>query len=118
MFLLNGATIYLARQPVDLRKSIDGLSLLVSQVLGQDPFSAHLFVFVNRRRDKLKALSWDQNGFVLYYKRLERGRFRWPVIPAEQTVLVIEYRQFQWLLSGLSIEQRQALPPVAARLVG
>ena len=118
MFLLNGVRIYLARAPVDLRKSIDGLSLLVSQVLGQDPFSAHLFVFTNRRRDKLKALHYDVNGFVLYYKRLERGRFRWPVIPAEQTALVIEYRQLQWLLSGLSIEQRQALPPVSARVVG
>jgi transposase len=118
MFLLNGVQIYLACQPVDLRKSIDGLSLLVSQGLGQDPFSAHLFVFVNRRRDKLKALSWDQNGFVLYYKRLERGCFRWPVIQAGQTSLVIEYRQLQWLLSGLSIEQRQALAPVHARVVG
>lgn len=117
MFLLNGVQIYLAREPVDLRKSIDGLSLLVSQVLGQDPFSAQLFVFVNRRRDKLKALSWDQNGFVLYYNRLERGHFRGPVIPAGQTALVIEYRQLQWLRSGLSIEQRQALPPVPARVV-
>ena len=118
MFLLNGVRIYLARQPVDLRKSIDGLSLLVSQVLGEDPFSAHLFVFTNRRRDKLKALSWDQNGFVLYYKRLERGRYRWPVISTHQTAVVIDYRQFQWLLSGLSIEQRQALPAVRARVVG
>jgi transposase len=118
MFLLNGVRIYLARQPVDLRKSIDGLSLLVSQVLGEDPFSAHLFVFINRRRDKLKALHYDVNGFAVYYKRLERGHFRWPVIPAGQTALVIDYRQFQWLLSGLSIEQRQALPPVSARVVG
>src|SRR5512143_41585 len=86
-------------------------------VLGEDPFSAHLFVFINRRRDKFKALSWDQNGFVLYYKRLERGHFRWPVIPTGQTALVIEYRQLQWLLSGLSIEQRLALPPVPARVV-
>ena len=117
MFLLNGVRIYLARQPVDLRKSIDGLSLLVSQVLGEDPFNAHLFVFVNRRRDKLKALSWDQNGFALYYKRLEHGHFRWPVIPVGQTTLVIDYRQFQWLLLGLSIEQRQALPAVPARVV-
>src|SRR5512142_1096455 len=118
MFLLNGVRIYLAREPVDLRKSIDGLSLLVSQVLGEDPFSAHLFVFVNRRRDKLKALHYDVNGFVLYYKRLERGRFRWPVIPAGQATLVIDYRQFQGLLSGLSIEQRLARPPVRARVVG
>ena len=79
MFLLNGVRIYLARQPVDLRKSIDGLSLLVSQVLGEDPFSAQLFVFTNRRRDKLKALHYDANGFALYYKHLERGRFCWPV---------------------------------------
>src|SRR5512144_2071225 len=118
MFLLNGVRIYLAREPVDLRKSIDGLSLLVSHVLGQDPFSAHLFVFTNRRRDKIKALHYDVNGFALYYKRLERGRFRWPLIPTHQSALVIDYRQFQWLLSGLSIEQRQALPPVSARLVG
>ena len=118
MFLLNGVQIYLAREPVDLRKSIDGLSLLVSQVLGQNPFSAHLFVFTNRRRDKLKALHYDVNGFALDYKRLERGRFRWPVIPVGQTALGIDYRQFQWLLSGLSIEQRQALPPVSARVVG
>ena len=118
MFLLNGVQIYLARTPVDLRKSIDGLSLLVSHGLGQDPFSAQLFVFTNRRRDKLKALHYDVNGFVLYYKRLERGRFRWPVIPADRTALVTDYRQFQWLLSGLSIEQRLALPPVSARVVG
>ena len=57
------------------------------------------------------------NGFALYYKRLERGHFRWPVIPAGQPVLVIAARQFQWLLSGLSIEQQQALPAVPARVV-
>lgn len=118
MFLLNGIEIYLARQPVDLRKSIDGLRLLVSQVLGEAPFSAQVFVFVNRRGDKLKALSGDQNGFGLYYKRLERGRCRWPVVPASQTTLRIDYRQLQWLLSGLSIEQQQALAPVSARVGG
>jgi len=114
MFTLPGGPIYLAREPVDLRKSIDGLSVLVSQVLRQDPFSRQLFIFVNRRRDKLKALAWDQNGFVLYYKRLERGRFPWPEIDVKRAALVIEARQLQWLLSGLSIEQRQALPAVAA----
>ena len=117
MFGLEGVKIYLAREPTDLRKSIDGLSILVGQALGQDPFSAQLFVFINRRRDKLKALRWDQNGFVLYYKRLERGRFPWPVIGAEQRTLVVEPRQLQWLLSGLSIEQRQALAPVAASAI-
>src|SRR5512143_376338 len=99
MFLLNGVRIYLARQPVDLRKSIDGLSLLVSQVLGEDPFSAHRFVFLNRRRATLKALRWDQHGFVLYYQRLERGHFRGPVIAAGQPARVIDDRQFQGWLS-------------------
>ncbi len=117
MFGLESTKIYLACEPVDLRKSIDGLSVLVAQVLGQDPFEAQLFVFVNRRRDKLKALRWDQNGFVLYYKRLERGRFPWPEIDAEQVALVIEPRQLQWLLSGLSIEQSQALGVVQAKAI-
>lgn len=114
MFTLGSTKIYLAREPADLRKSIDGLSLLVSQVLREDPFSAQLFVFVNRRRDKLKALMWDTTGFVMYYKRLERKRFPWPVIATDQTTLVIDQRQLQWLLSGLSIEQRDALPAVMA----
>lgn len=114
MFWPEGSKVYLAREPVDLRKSIDGLSILVSQVLEQDPFSTQLFVFVNRRKDKLKALYWDRNGFVLYYKRLERGVFPWPEIDAEHATLVIDQRQLQWLLSGLSIEQRQAFAPVAA----
>ena len=117
MFWPEGPQVYLVREPVDLRKSIDGLSILVSQVLGQDPFSAQLFVFVNRRRDKLKALLWDRNGFVLYYKRLERGQFPWPAIGDEQAALVIEQRQLQWLLSGLSIEQRQAHRAVHAKAV-
>lgn len=117
MFGLESTKIYLAREPVDLRKSIDGLSVLVAQVLGQDPFDAQLFVFVNRRRDKLKALRWDQNGFVLYYKRLERGRFPWPTLQAEGAARVIEPRQLHWLLSGLSIEQSQALAVVRAKVI-
>lgn len=117
MFALSSSTIYLAREPTDLRKSIDGLSILVSQVLQQDPFGPQLFVFRNRRGDKLKALAWDRNGFVLYYKRLERGCFPWPVIAADQAALVIDPRQLHWLLSGLSIEQPQALPAVYARAV-
>ena len=117
MFLLTGVRLYRAGEPVDVRQSSDGLRLLVSHVLGQDPFSAPLFVFTNRRRDKLKVLHYDVNGFALYYNRLERGRFRWPAIPAGQTGLVIDDRQFQWLLSGLSLEQRQALPAVQARVV-
>jgi transposase len=97
--------VYLAPGATDLRKSIDGLSALVSAVFEMDPFSDRWFVFCNRQRDKLKILRWDHNGFWLYYRRLERG-------PA----VSITRRQLQWLLDGLTIEQKQAHRPVHARV--
>jgi transposase len=112
-----GVTVYLACGHTDLRKSIDGLAALVSQVFALDLFSSSLFVFCNRGRDKLKILYWDHNGFWLYYRRLERGRFRWPDHPGQQT-LSISRRQLQWLLDGLSLEQTQAHAPVTARIAG
>ena len=69
----------------------------------------------NRNRDKIKILHWDHNGFWLYYRRLERGTFRWPARCAEQT-LAIDRRQLGWLLDGLSLEQRQAHRPVTERI--
>ena len=72
--------IYLATAPADMRKGHDGLSALVKQELGQDVFSGHLFVFVSRKGNRIKILTWDHGGFVLYYKRLERGRFRLPAV--------------------------------------
>jgi transposase len=105
--------VYLAPGATDLRKSIDGLSALVSAVFELDPFSDRWFVFCNRQRDKLKILRWDTNGFWLYYRRLERGRFKWPV---QTGPLSITRRQLQWLLDGLAIEQRQAHRPVPAKI--
>jgi transposase len=113
--LTAGATVYLACGSTDLRKSIDGLAAIVSQVLELDLFSNSLFVFCNRDRDKLKILVWDTNGFWLYYRRLERGRFRWPE-PAGQQTLSVSRRQLQWLLDGLTLEQQQAHAPVTARI--
>ena len=110
-----GARVYLACGSTDLRKSIDGLAALVSQVFDLDLFSNSLFVFCNRDRDKLKILVWDHNGFWLYYRRLERGRFRWPQRVNDPTV-AISRRQLQWLLDGLTLEQKQAHVPVTARL--
>ena len=106
--------VHLAPGATDLRKSIDGLSGLVSAVFELDPFSDQWFVFCNRQRDKLKILRWDHNGFWLYYRRLERGRFKWPA--QSGSALCISRRQLQWLLDGLSIEQRQAHRPVPARI--
>jgi transposase len=71
--------IYLATAPVDLRKSIDGLGALAT-AHGHDLFTGHLFVFTSRRGDRVKILAWDHGEFVLYYKRLERGRFKLPTV--------------------------------------
>lgn len=70
--------VYLCREPVDTRKSIDGLSVLVQEAMELNPFEAAVFVFCNRARDKVKILAWERNGFVLWYKRLESERFKWP----------------------------------------
>jgi len=110
-----GKNVYLACGSTDLRKSIDGLAALVSQVLEGDLFSNALFVFCNRDRDKLKILYWDHNGFWLSYRRLEKGRFRWPK-HATQRTLPISRRQLQWLLDGLPLQQKQAHSPVNARI--
>ena len=69
--------VFLCRKPVDMRKSINGLSILVEQELDLDPFTASLFVFCNRKRDKIKVLYFERSGFVLWYKRLEKARFPW-----------------------------------------
>lgn len=117
--MLIGATVnhvYLARGSTDLRKSIDGLAALIQQEFNLDPFSSSLFVFCNRGRDKLKILHWDHNGFWLYYRRLERGKFNWPS-NGDSVPLKISPRQLQWLLDGLSLEQKQAHPVVRARTI-
>lgn len=99
--------IYLACGVTDLRKSIDGLATLVQAGFDLDPFSDAWFVFCNRDRDKLKLLRWDHNGFWLYYRRLERGRFQWPKT-ASQATQIIDRRQLSWLLDGLNLEQNRA----------
>ncbi len=98
--------IYLALGAADMRKAINGLSILVEQELTLDPFAGSLFVFSNRRRDIVKILYWDTNGFCLWQKRLEKERFKWP--NSEREVLEIGARQLNWLLSGLSIQEKRA----------
>lgn len=110
------AKVYLACGSTDLRKSIDGLAALVVTVFERDLFTHSLFVFCNRGRDKLKILRWDHNGFWLYYRRLEKGRFQWPDATQPQP-RAIDRRQLQWLLDGLTLEQKQAHKPLRARCV-
>lgn len=99
--------IYVACGYTDLRKSIDGLSVMVQQSFQMDPFSNALFLFCGRRCDRLKALYWEGDGFVLLYKRLERGRFQWP--RSESEARQITSQQFRWLTEGLSIDQPRAV---------
>ena len=98
--------VYLAAGITDMRKAINGLSMLVEDQLELDPFSGHLFVFCNRRRNMIKVLYWDRNGFCLWQKRLEKYRFRWP--ESWEQVLKLDQRQLNWLLDGLEIQQTRA----------
>jgi transposase len=94
--------VYLCRDVVDMRKAINGLSILVEETLQLDPFSAHLFAFCNRKCNRLKILYWERNGFVLWYKALQKDRFPWPreggADPVELTG-----RELNWLLDGIDI---------------
>jgi transposase len=101
-----GMKVYLAIGNTDMRKSINGLSILVERNMELDPFSGHLFVFCNRRRNMLKILYWDRNGFCIWHKRLEKHRFIWP--ESEKEVLDIGYRELMWLIDGLEIYQKAA----------
>jgi len=98
--------VYLASGHTDMRKAINGLMILVQDVLEGDPFSSHLFVFCNRLRDKIKILYWYNNGFWLFYRRLEKQRFWWPATD-QQTALEITSRELGWLLEGLDISTVQ-----------
>lgn len=113
--LIRADTVYLAAGVTDLRKSIDGLSIIVQETFKLDPFSRHLFVFCNRKKDKIKVLEWDGDGFWLHYKRLEKGRFQWP--DGKNQSLAISQREFRWLLDGLSLRQRGANPEVHERII-
>jgi transposase len=85
-------------------QSFDGLAAQAREVVGRDPLCGHLFVFLNRKGHLLKALFWDGNGFAVYYKRMERGRFRLP--PIRGGSLELSHRELAWLLAGLRFARR------------
>ena len=98
--------IYLHREAVDFRKSINGLSVIVEQAMQHSPFDDALFVFCNRSRDKLKILYWDKTGFCLWYKRLEKDKFKWPRRWPE-SVIALTAEQMEWLLRGFDITRME-----------
>lgn len=101
--LPSSVRVYLAAEPVDLRRGHDGLVALVRHTWRLNPFDGHLFVFLGRRLDRVKILAWDRNGFVLYYKRLSQGRFRMPAIPAGATRVEMDATTLAMLLDGIDV---------------
>jgi transposase len=91
----------------DMRRSINGLASLVQSYLGIDLFSRKLFLFCGKQSDRMKALLWEDDGFVLLYKRLESGKFRWS--STEEQVRDITWQEFRWLMEGLEINQPKAI---------
>ena len=98
--------IVLVAGATDLRKGIDGLATMVQQQFELDPFTNTLFLFCGRKRDRIKGLYWERDGFILLYKRLEQGAYQWPRSEAE--VKLLTPQQYRWLLEGLKIEQPKA----------
>ena len=112
MFLSFNTSIWFYPSPIDFRKQMDGLIMLVADHLKLDPTSGQLFLFRNRHADKIKLLWWERNGFWLCYKRLEQGILKFPA-KSEATMLLTP-EQFSWLLSGLDFTKHELLPEVKA----
>lgn len=99
----NHLRVFVHREAVDFRKHAPGLAVLVEQSLKLDPFAPALYVFGNRRRNRVKILGWHRNGFWLLTKRLEQERFVWP--KADTVVMELTVQQLHWLLEGIDIAQ-------------
>jgi len=112
--LPSSVRIYLFCAPVDMRNGFDGLSGIVSRS-GWDVYNGHLFVFFSRRRDRIKILGWESGGFVLWYKRLELGRFKFSEISKEQKTMTLDAAQLAMLLDGIDFSKvrrtRKWMPP-------
>jgi len=102
--------IFIACGKTDMRKSIDGLAAIVSQNFKLNPFDNSLFLFCGGRRDRMKALLWEGDGFLLLYKRLEGGIFQWP--RTTEDVREITPQQYRWLIEGLTVDQKKAISKV------
>ena len=100
--LSSAVRIFVCKEVTDMRCSFERLSGLAKNVMEQDPLSGHLFVFLNRLRDSVKILYWDRSGYAIWYKRLEQGKFHWPVKSSEVSVS-LSGEQLNWLLDGYDV---------------
>lgn len=122
MILLPRAVrVYVATQPVSLRRSFDGLSNEVRAVLGRDPLSGHVFVFLNRRKNQVKLLVWTRGGFTIIHKRLERGRFAFAQhVTSEAQSVEVDAHELSMLLEGIDVSRARVSsrwePPAHARV--
>lgn len=103
--------VFLYREAVDMRKGANGLSIIVQEEMGRHPGSGEVFVFCSRHRDKLKLLTWEVNGFVVWYKRLEKQRFKWPSF-LEGDPIVLTGEQLNWLLDGVDLNKFEKHRPI------
>ena len=102
--LPSSVRIFIAAEPVDLRRGFDGLAATTRSLIARDPLSGHVFAFINRRRNRIKLLVWDRTGYVLLYKRLERGTFRIPSQPrAGQRHVELDAGELGLMLEGLDL---------------
>ena len=100
--------IFMAVAPIDMRKSFDGLCAAVQEVLDQNPLDGHLFLFRGKRADRVKALIWDRNGLAIWYKRLEKGKYKWP--SREAASIEISQQDLSLLLDGVDFTRLRRLP--------
>ena len=108
MFSLSSALSYfLYRNPVDIRNSFDGLSGLIQNELGRDPLSGEVFIFMNKRRNQVKLLCWEQVGFILYYKRLETGTFELPKQDNDSLDCPMQWSTLVMMIEGISLKNIQ-----------
>lgn len=114
MILSSALRAYVCTEPVDMRKSIDGLACLVAPLLGMDAFSGQVFVFIGKRRNKVKLLVWDRHGFWVLYKRLERGRFCAARTLGGGGISISELTAW---LDGIDLSRARRLLPVSASVV-
>ncbi len=111
--------VFLAREPVDMRKQFHGLIALAEEVLKQDPLTGHLFVYINRRRDRIKVLYWEDTGYCIWYKQLQRGTYELPTVNQESVSIELTMSQLSLILDGIELGSakqrlRFELPAVAS----
>lgn len=102
--------VYLCTAPTDMRKGFDSLAALVTEHLGRDPLSGDLFLFLSRGRDRIKGLLWQEDGFTIWYRRLEAGTYRLPAYPPGQTSVTLKASELAMLLDGIDLKSVRRVP--------